>query len=45
MDLVIEEDLHPIWMYLMDEENDNKIILDGFTCSNGSVVKNTSDVK
>jgi hypothetical protein len=44
-DLIIEEDKHSIWTYLLDSENDNKIILDGFICSNGTLVRKPSDVK
>lgn len=44
-DLIIEEDLHSIWIYLLDPEKDNKIILDGFICSTGTILENTSDVK
>ncbi len=45
MDLIIEEDKHSIWTYLLDSENENKIVLDGFVCSTGTVVKKSSDVK
>jgi hypothetical protein len=45
MDLIIEEDKHSIWTYLLDPINGNKIILDGFICSTGTIVENTSDVK
>ncbi len=46
-DLIIEEDKHSIWAYLLDSEseNDNKIVLDGFVCSTGTVVEKSSDVR
>ena len=44
-DLIIEEDDHSIWAYILDSERDNKIVLAGFICSTGTIVKKSSDVK
>ncbi len=43
--LIIEEDEHSIWTYLLDSDNDNRIVMDGFVCSTGTIVKKSSDVK
>lgn len=44
-DIIIEEDSHSIWTYLLDSENDNKIVMDGFICSTGTIVKKSTNVK
>lgn len=43
--LIIEENKHSIWSYLVDSENDNEIIMDRLVCSTGTNVKKTSEVK
>jgi hypothetical protein len=44
-ELIIESDDFSIWAYLMDSENENNIILDGFICSLGKVLDSTAEVK
>jgi hypothetical protein len=44
MNLVIEGDEHSIWAYLTNEVT-NEVILDGFVCSNGTILESTSEVK
>ena len=43
-DLIIEEDKHSIWTYLLDAGKDKKSIGDGGICSNGTMVKKASDI-
>jgi hypothetical protein len=44
-ELIIESDDFSIWAYLIDSENDNNILLDGFICSLGKVLDSTAEVK
>ncbi len=41
--MIIEEDDYSIWTYLTDSENENRVVMDGFICSTGTIVKKSSD--
>ena len=44
-DIVIEGDKHSVWAYLLDPENENQIVLDGFICSKGTIVDSMEIIK